>query len=1599
MESKLRTIQKRLIGRILLRALAIGASVMILLMIVCMIVDWSLMLFDPAVRMTLTTGTLLAAAIACLWVAYRPLLKAFGWTDAARRVDEETPLLEERWTTLMTFSESEVHQVDATTRAMLQHVTSEAVTIGEIVEPKAVTRAISPRKALLSLAGCLLLCAGFLATNWAQTSILLRRFWNPMANITATQLESIGGNLAIPRGETVDLTAKLSGLPRDEALLTVKYESGINEVFPLEADPETPHQFQHSLRVNESFQYQLAAGDGRTVWHQVTAIDYPLLEEISFRVIPPSYLERTVYEKTWIPSRVKVAQGSRLELLMKPDILLERFAVKLTHQPQEGEPVEETLALQPGRNGAYLFELPLLDNLSIEPMLRSQHGLTNENRHVCRIEVIPDMAPIARIITPNDETAVADDDVVKVEFEAHDDHGIEEAELVIYDESTREDGKEPEILDVRPIDLKEQAHQKHVMAETELDLTELDLEPDRQISLAVRVTDNRSLTSEEREQIASLAQDLKTAIAQQSAAESSKLSPKMSRQPGDTEKTAAGQEQMIATANQKSDDDPNREDQALVAKNDSSEKTNPDAGKVDSPAGKPSDQQSTTAAVDNDAPGDSDKKPEGKQTDSTQSADEVVEQSGDEKQPAETPEGVAKVTDDKPEGEDPDKVNRAEKVAGQGKDDTKQDDSNPSEEKPTGLAKSTDDNPEDPEGEKSDTEPPGDVAASSENEDAEPSEKDASAGNKPSEEPAVASSDKAADPNADTRTASDNEPMPDTGNESEKDEEAVASNSTSASGDPSAPQETKSSQKSMVESVPLDKVLALSPQASDMGQNVESNRRKLNITKRLAAATDKVDEPQPKSKIRDRVVALDKQLAVVETGLQRILKRDIPDADRQQQFQLLDEELLSIEEAIAGLRTDTRDTEYAFVGLQMVDIGRFHVTPARDRVFAAMQTPVGSDSNTSKSLHHIERARELLAALLKQYDEIVKEKKLEDSLEETFTMYEVYVDKRHKLLRETRQNKHPLSRKMGIIEVDQAYLDRRAEVETLRREMLAEFARMLADDPRLASRYLDLIKRRRASLLEQLSELTERQEDLTTELSGWLAVDESQRKDLWSLIVDMRLQSADQLASDAAEISEQMVKTLPLSLDADRGTASAALRFVQDAAQIAREISFETRNLYGGSDQPSLKKLSQRSAQLLARLQQTERALDRLSFENDGTDANGDVNEVVEYASARLVELQAVTDRANDWSQTLQHILKQEYPPIASGDQQRLGIATELLRVSLLSMEDELQGQFQRAAGNTDEPVSVPQEVRELIYELHRVMEGITLNQAAATWSLSVPDLTDAELQQYKALEGFQKAEDLFEQIRRTVVKYLDEYEVEDPTIAQLEDPTLDEFLEDLEREPNIAVQLGIPNRPRNLRVIADSMQWQRQGADYLNQSLNAARQRMRDAMKKRQQEKQTAGTKPEDPQDEKPDPETDVKDLEEMIRRSVAKLEEKMKNEEMTEAERKQMEALAENMKRYLKKSADQPNAQQLWRKIAESDQAEAMLKAMARGEAIPDQQWNKILSTLNEGLWQIRGRTPPEEFRKSIEQYQEQIRTLIDAGPTQTEPSSEIPAEQNSR
>src|SRR6185436_20510233 len=98
------------------------------------------------------------------------------------------PQLEERWQTVVGATNSG-RQTSSTAKAMLQQVTSEAVAIGRIVQPRRVAGPGSLYTALKALAACTLMLLGFLAINWPQTSILLCRFFLPAADISATTLD------------------------------------------------------------------------------------------------------------------------------------------------------------------------------------------------------------------------------------------------------------------------------------------------------------------------------------------------------------------------------------------------------------------------------------------------------------------------------------------------------------------------------------------------------------------------------------------------------------------------------------------------------------------------------------------------------------------------------------------------------------------------------------------------------------------------------------------------------------------------------------------------------------------------------------------------------------------------------------------------------------------------------------------------------------------------------------------------------------------------------------------------------------------------------------------------------------------------------------------------------------------------------------------------------------------------------------------------------------------------------------------------------------------------------------------------------------------
>lgn len=1564
MEAKLRAIRRRQAALAVIRAVAIGVAVLLAAMLAAMIVDWAFTLFHTGVRVALTAAVLVLTGISLLATGVRPLMAALGWTRAATTADEAAPQLEERWTTVASFAVSNHRPSSPTAQAMLEQVTREAAAMGRLVQPRQAVTPAALRPALLAFAGSAAALAMFVALVWPQSSVLLRRFWSPFTEITATQLRSVTGDVQIPRGEPLDLVTELTGVSRQAATLTVEHDSGVVDVFALEPADDQPDHFIHAMRVADSFRYQVRAGDGQTAWHRVTAIDYPELAEVRFTVTAPAYVDRPSLEKTRIPRRVKVVQGSQLELRMKPLAEVERLELVFTSADETEESAERILALTPDANGWYRYETQLLEDLSFRPSLINVYGLTNEDKPLCSIEVVSDKAPVARILSPTEEMAVTADEELEIKFEAHDDHGVAAAELVVYDESEMDEEGEPKIVDVQEVPLGDQQFARYVTASARLDLKRLSLEPGANLSYAIRVTDNRRATinPQARKMLVAEANsaERQDELKEPATGEGNKLPTDRGKvRPSEVIPTLASADRQEIDART---DDNGKNAQSMLAAADRpgnldtfpaepirdetiSRPRNTDA-RQEPPVSSPGMQESAQSPRQNvaiDAGQNTDENGPKSSTDANRDDDGTE----DEPQAHNTPAG------------DSDNAPPSEKPTLRGPADENKGVANP---RATGPSK------ENPPADHLES-AVGDPDARPDNSPTpnEPADEEASEGNR---DIAIAASPAPGD--AERKTASDGPTMPQGAEGAASSDEGLKESSGKTS-DKARPQENASraapsGNGSSSDSSPPSRPMAMNPQSSMSGQNAETGRRRLKITERLTAVAAAEDVTAATLEIRERVAQIDKMLAAIEADLTRVVNRELPDASHSRQFQALDTQLGEVEEYIAQLHRETKDHEFAFVGLQMVDISRSHVTPARDRVFVAARDSARAAAHASDALQHVVRARELLAALLERYDRAARERELAQSLEETVTMYEVYVEKMQQLMREARQSTNPLQRKMAVIEVDQEYLDRYAEVLSLRREMLAEFGRMLADDPRLLARYLDLIKRRRASLRDQLSELAQRQEEIGTELSGWLLADESQRQDLWTILIEMRLPATTLLAKDAAELAERIEKQMPLVLEPSQGAAATVIGRAKEIARSARSISFDAPQLLQAGGGPESGTTPTSAAErLVAQFSQLEAALDQLNFEHEAEE------EVAGYVAGRLLEGRTVADQAAAWASVARFLQEKKYAGLAEVDQDKLSIATELLRVEMLGVEDDLEAQFQQQT-----ETGVPAEIVSLVRELHYVMEAVVFNQAAATFALTQAKLDEAELQQSKALEGFSRAEELLDKIRREVAKALDEYDEPDPSIADLLDPTLDEFLAQLEREPNIEAQLGIPNRPRNLRVIADTLLWRQTGDEMLGGSGEAAMQRAREAMKMR------PARRGEQPPQREPTPqqrEQIAKDkaLQDQLAKSLAAIEEKSKDPKTSPQERRKLEQMAESMRRTLEQVGQPSPDAKAWEELAKADQAREILQALARGEPIPDQQWNKLLSTLEDGLWQVRGKTPPADYRKAIEQYQDHIRRLM--------------------
>ena len=159
------------------------------------------------------------------------------------------------------------------------------------------------------------------------------------------------------------------------------------------------------------------------------------------------------------------------------------------------------------------------------------------------------------------------------------------------------------------------------------------------------------------------------------------------------------------------------------------------------------------------------------------------------------------------------------------------------------------------------------------------------------------------------------------------------------------------------------------------GQNTESNRIRLKITVRVAVAAEAGERRRSDTmQIREQLKLIDTQLADAESILQSI--HEAPDSKRlPNQSKQINSHLMKAEKIVAELRTASNETKYEFVGLQLLDIARNHLTPARDRMFGLIQNPGSNPARpVLESLHHTSAARERLRALIQQFEAVACEK-------------------------------------------------------------------------------------------------------------------------------------------------------------------------------------------------------------------------------------------------------------------------------------------------------------------------------------------------------------------------------------------------------------------------------------------------------------------------------------------------------------------------------------------------------------------------------------------------------------------------------------------------
>jgi len=450
-------------------------------------VDWFTAWQSPWPRWI---GPLLVIGIsACFF--YRALKIQLGHPDdpgAARALDRSSSRSQERWSTVAALQPNGAGATGSS--AMAKALIRETAPMCRFVNPATVEPECVDRRSRITLAVSAFLLLAFLAVLLPQGSPrLLARFAFPWADLPLTRIdERHSPPDSLLTGSDVEIRASVGGKIPDEVILEIadarsipEATSAIRRLTGTTATDDDALAHFTVERLRKPIRYRLLAGDAKTAWRTIELTERPRLSAIEVTVSDPDYSTRPprVWQKT--PSDVKAVRGSSIEVVLEMD----RDISKAALEAAVGDGETQALPMQKIDDRRYRFRTELNADLMFRPTFESTEGHANRGLPFCRIDVVADQAPTVELSADSARETISLSHDIEIAFEAHDDVGITDAELVVT--ITNADGQQRE--KTLPIDLGDQQGKSEIELRKAIPTSELGLKPDDEVSYAVRVRD------------------------------------------------------------------------------------------------------------------------------------------------------------------------------------------------------------------------------------------------------------------------------------------------------------------------------------------------------------------------------------------------------------------------------------------------------------------------------------------------------------------------------------------------------------------------------------------------------------------------------------------------------------------------------------------------------------------------------------------------------------------------------------------------------------------------------------------------------------------------------------------------------------------------------------------------------------------------------------------------------------------------------------------------------------------------------------------------------------------------------------------------------